>query len=109
MRAQVACCVLGLWLMASPAVLDYGRPAATSAWIAGPIVASVAFLAAFRITRGLRWLNVPAGAWLLAAPVLGGGWVAGVGSVLVGAALLALAPLGRPRDDRYAGGWRSLL
>lgn len=109
MRAQIVLVVAGLWLMVAPAVLEYDGAAATSDRIAGPVMVATAFLAVFAITRGLRWVNLPVGAWLVAAP-----WLlqfpvdATVSSMVCGVAALALAPLGRPDQSRYGGGWLAL-
>ena len=56
--------------MASPAVLDYADPARANDRIIGPIVASMATIAIWEVTRPLRWVNVVLGAWLLIAPWL---------------------------------------
>ena len=109
MRAQMVLVIVGLWLMAAPAVLDYGGAAATSDRIAGPLLAAMSFLAVFQITRGMRWANLPIGAWLVAAP-----WIldfrgdATVSSMLAGVAALVLAPTGSPDQSRYGGGWIAL-
>ncbi|SFQ71377.1 SPW repeat-containing protein [Amycolatopsis arida] len=99
----------GVWLMAAPAVLGYGDPAATSDRIAGPALAAIGFLAGFQITRGLRWLNLGTGAWLVVAPwLLGFPAAATVNSVVIGVAALVLAPWGKPDQRRYGGGWVAL-
>lgn len=109
MFAQIPLIFAGLWLMLAPAVLGYGDPAATSDRIAGPILAAVAFLATFAITRGLRWLNLPVGVWLVVAPwLLDFSGAAIVSSVVCGLAALVLAPLGSPDQGRYGGGWVAL-
>lgn len=96
----------GIWLMFAPAVLDYGDPAATSDRMAGPALAAIGFLAGFAITRGVRWLNLATGAWLVAAPfLLAFPTDATINSVLIGLAALALAPWGKPDQSRYGGGW----
>ena len=106
MPAQVTLAVAGLWLIFAPSVLGYDGAAATSDRIAGPVMAATAFLAVFAITRGLRWFNLPVGAWLVAAP-----WLldfpveATVSSLVCGVAALALAPIGAPDQSRYGGGW----
>ncbi|MDQ4093093.1 MAG: SPW repeat protein [Actinomycetota bacterium] len=109
MLAQLALVVAGLWLEFAPSVLDYGEPAATSDRVAGPLMAAAAFLAIFAITRGLRWFNLPVGAWLVTAP-----WLldfptdATVSSVVCGVAALVLAPVGSLDQSRYGGAWRAL-
>jgi hypothetical protein len=110
MFAQIVLVATGIWLMAAPAVLGYAEPAATSDRIAGPVMAAIAFLAAFAITRGLRWLNLAVGGWLVIAPwLLDSPTAALVSSSLCGVAALVLAPVGHLEQDQYGGGWLALL
>lgn len=101
--------LLGLWLMASPYVLGYDEPANQSDWIAGPIVASIAAVAMWEVTRGLRWLNVLLALWLVAAP-----WLFRfemtplVNSMVVGAALAVLSLIPTQPTEQVGGGWRML-
>ncbi|SUA77701.1 SPW repeat [Nocardia otitidiscaviarum] len=110
MIPQFVIAALGIWLMGSPAVLDYGAPAATSDRIAGPVLAAIGYLAAYDILRGMRWLNVATGGWLLLAPwVLDFPSAATVNSLVVGMLTLVLVPLTRGPRQRFGGGWASLL
>jgi hypothetical protein len=110
MFAQILLAATGVWLMAAPAVLGYEEPAATSDRIAGPVMAAVAFLAVFSITRGVRWVNLAVGTWLVLAP-----WLldfpidALANSCLCGIAALVLAPVGHVDQEQYAGGWLALV
>ena len=109
MWARLLAVAAGLWLMASPAVLDYGSPAATSDRIAGPIGAAFAFVALWAITRVLRWVQVPLGLWLVAAPlVLGHPSDAAASSVVAGLVFLGTAFVGESAADQFGGGWASL-
>ena len=100
---------LGVWLMAAPAVLDYAGQASATHRLVGPVVASFAFVAVWSHVRGLRWANVPLGSVLLVAPwPLGFGEVATVNSLIVGLALIALAPVRGPIRGRFGGGWAYL-
>nr|WP_236612898.1 SPW repeat protein [Cesiribacter andamanensis] len=98
--------------MISPALLGYlGQTAADNDNIVGPIIASVAFTALFEATRGLRWGNLPLGAWLLLAP-----WVLGydstaaiVNNMLVGACVAALSLVGGRVEQQFGGGWSALF
>lgn len=101
---------LGIWLMAAPAVLAYGPPAAHSDRIAGPLIASLGIIAAWRIARPLRHLNLLIGAWLVLAPlVVGFGGAAAADSVAVGLAVAALSRFGGgAHDGAFGGGWSSL-
>lgn len=99
----------GIWLMASPAVLDYADPARANDWIIGPIVASMAIIAIWEITRPLRWVNVILGAWLLMAPwLLGHLPDARWNSLAVGALVLACSLVRGHRTHQVGGGWSSL-
>jgi hypothetical protein len=111
MLAQAIVAVAGVWLMAAPAVLGYtGTVADTSDRIVGPAIASIAFLAAPRILRGLRWLNMLAGLWLVVAPwLLNFPPTALLNSLAVGVLVLFLAPVGHVEQDGYGGGWLALF
>ncbi|HLT46676.1 MAG TPA: SPW repeat protein [Rubricoccaceae bacterium] len=110
MWAQVVNALLGVWLMAAPAVLGYGAPAAVNDRIVGPVAASFAVIAWWQATRPARWVNLPLGLWLIAAPfVLGYGATAPlVNSLAVGAALAALSLVRGTVDKRFGGGWRAV-
>jgi hypothetical protein len=110
MWAQLASLAIGVWLMAAPAILDYGGIARTSHRIVGPIVVAVAAVAMAEVVRGLRWLNVLAALWLVAAPsLLGYVGPAATHSVIAGVLLLLLAPQGGHVSRRYGGGWRAVF
>jgi hypothetical protein len=68
MWPRVVSALLGVWLMAAPALLGYSGTASTSDRVVGPLVAAIAIIAIWEITRPLRWLGVPFGLWLLVAP-----------------------------------------
>jgi hypothetical protein len=106
----VVSALLGVWLMAAPAVLGYHGPERTSDRIVGPIVAALSIVAASAVMRALRWAVLPAAVWLVLAPwVLGYGGGAKLGSILVGLALAALAPVRGRVAGRFGGGWRALF
>ncbi len=110
MWAHVFTAALGIWLMVAPAVLDDGRPVELNDRIIGPLVAAFAIIACWQVMRGLRWINVLLGVWLLAAP-----WVLGyegatpkIQSMLAGALIAALSLVRGEADKRFGGGWRAL-
>ena len=109
MWAQAVCTLLGIWLMAAPGLLEYGRPAATSDWIVGPLIATFACIAIWEATRSMRWLNLPLGLWLLTTP-----WLfeysheARVNSLAVGLAVSVLAFVGGHVTEQFGGGWSML-
>lgn len=108
--ARTGAVAVGVWLMAAPAVLGYAGAAETNDRIVGPLAGAAAFIAAWAITRPLRWLTVPLGAWLLAAAFLLDYPTAGlVSAAASGALLIVTAPVAGADPPRFAGGWRSLL
>ena len=103
--------LLGIWLMAAPAVLGYGGLAENNDHIVGPLVASFGITAWWQITRGLRWMNVLLGAWLLVSP-----WVLRydqaaplINSLLAGALIAGLSLIQGKLSKPFGGGWRVLL
>ena len=67
---QPAVVLLGLWIMASPDVMDYIGPERLNNHIVGPLVVSMGIIALAETTRAVRWVNVVLGCWLVLAPVL---------------------------------------
>jgi hypothetical protein len=109
MWPQLLNTALGLWLMAAPAVLGYGRPASTNDYIIGPLVATFACIAIWEATRPVRWINLPLGLWLIAAPLLLDTSQAGaLNSVLCGIAIAVCSCLGGVVRRRFGGGWTAL-
>lgn len=110
MWARILNTALGIWLMASPAVLGYGAPAETNDRIVGPLIATFALIAISEVTRPLRRVNTAAGAWLLLAP-----WILGYGSaatiindMVVGAVVIGASLVRGQVEERFAGGWSVL-
>ena len=98
--------VLGAWLMFSRVTVGNSGSMADSDHLIGALVVTFSIIACSEVGRSVRWLNVPLGLWLVAAP-----WALdGVGStlsvwngVLSGLLLMALAlPRGAIRES-YAG------
>lgn len=110
MAARLVNILIGIWLMAAPAVLGYGDPAAAIDRIAGPTVAAIAMVAISGATRPLRWLNLLIGLWLVAAPlVLGYDLEPFLNSTACGLAVAALSAVRGKVTNSFAGGWSSLL
>lgn len=110
MWARILNALLGIWLMAAPAMLGYGEPALINDRIFGPIAASLATIAIWQATRPLRWLNLLIGIWLLLAP-----WVlsypqaaATLNSSIVGILMIALALVKGKTNQEFGGGWSTL-
>jgi hypothetical protein len=98
--------LIGLWLMAAPALLGSRDLSAGNDYLAGPLITVVAVIAMAEVLRPGRYVNVILGLWLIAAP-----WfLAGANAATIwndgisGFALILLSlPLG-PVRQRY-GGW----
>lgn len=113
MWAQIINACLGIWLMASSAVLSYTsvKTIADNEHIVGPIIAAFAIISWWEATRVVRLYNIPLAVWLLLAP-----WVlnydhtlATANSMLVGALVLGLSFVKGKIEDSYGGGWAALF
>lgn len=103
--------ILGLWLLASPWMLQFSGETAPmwNAVAVGVLVAAIALYALFRVMAWQEWANATLGIWLVASPwILGFAGLAAAmwNAVIVGAviAVLALWTLGTDQD---IGGWWS--
>jgi hypothetical protein len=85
--------VLGLWLVVSPWVLEYGEMAANqNAVFVGFLLIATEFVALSAFSVWEEWINVILGAWLVVSPwILGVALVPTVNFVIVGLLVLALA------------------
>jgi len=103
--------VAGVWLAASPWLLDFQaepRPM-WNAVVVGVLVALIALYALYEVFAWQEWANLLLGAWLIVSP-----WVLGfsamevvmVNAVIVGALIAAMA-LWALGTDRDIGGWFS--
>lgn len=107
--AQILTMLLGLWLMAAPAVLGYSGQSADAHRILGPITAAFGLMAIWGHMRPLRWTNLFFGALLVLVPfVVGFGTVAAANSVLIGIVIAVLAFVRGTVEEAYGGGWSSL-
>jgi hypothetical protein len=102
--------LLGAWLMAAPALLGTTGSAATSDQLVGPLVITVAVIALAEIGRTTRWLNVPLGLWIAAAPwLLDGASVAGRWNGAAVGIVLVLLSIPRGRVTERFGGFERFL
>jgi hypothetical protein len=98
--------VLGIWLMAAPAVLAFGGAAAGNDQLCGALVVTFAIVGVGEVARSARLTNMPVALWLMAAPWLlpGATTAATWNSTVVGAALVLLSvPRGKV-TERF-GSW----
>lgn len=100
---------IGLWLMAAPAVISYGPPAADFHRIIGPTAAAAAAVAMAQATRSVRWVNL-----LLGAVLVVGAWVLDseiaprLNGVLSGLLMAVFAIPSGKFKHHIGGGWRAL-
>lgn len=100
---------IGLWLMAAPAVLSYGPPAADFHRVVGPTAAAAAAVAMAQATRSLRWVNLLLGAMLVAgAWILDAELTARVNGVLSGLLMAVFAVPPGEFKHQLGGGWKAL-
>lgn len=110
MWIRVVNLAIGIWLMASPAVLGYGGAVADFHRIVGPTAAASAVIAMAQATRSVRWVNL-----LLGMILVGGAWLldAGTAARVVGIACgvtmaVFAIPAGQLKHE-LGGGWRVLV
>lgn len=109
MWPNVLCTAIGVWLMAAPDVLDYREAARTNDHIVGPLLFTFAFTAIFEATRGLRYVDLLLGVWLLIAPFVFGYWGEPlVNSLACGFAVVVLSLIRGPITVEIGGGWSAL-
>ena len=104
----VASCVVGAWLMFSRAIFGTTGLLADSDHLVGALVITVAVCAMAEVVRPLRFLNLPFGLWLVAAPWLladGAGTAAAWNDIACGLLIAGLSlPRGRRSAEHY-GAW----
>mgnify|MGYP003291057386 CR=1 FL=1 len=108
--AQIMNALLGIWLMASPVILDYRGTGRINDLIVGPVAATFAIIAFSEVTRIVGKANVALGVWLIIAA-----WVLGyeikiptINEFVVGVAMVAFAMTRGKTRAKFGGGWRSL-
>jgi len=98
--------VIGVWLTFTRLSFDSSGAMANSDHLIGALVVTFAIMALAEVGRAARFINIPLGAWLIAAPWL----LDGVGSplatwngVICGVLLMVLALPRGPVKNSYAG------
>lgn len=106
----IATMALGIWLVAAPAVLGGGAAAADSDRLVGALILTDAAIATAEVTRAWRFVNIPAGLWLMIAPWLlaGSTPTATWNDVIVGVAVIFLA-LSRGRIREHYAAWNRYI
>ena len=106
---MVAAAAVGVWIMAAPAALGAGGPAAGSNYLTGALVVTFSVIAWGEIARPSRLLNLPLGLWLVAASAVFAApanlrW----SNAAAGLAVAALS-LRRGRVETRFGAWNRVL
>lgn len=102
--------ILGVWVMAAPAVLGSQGAAADSDHLVGALVVTVAVIAMAEVARAMRFVNVLLGAWFIISPWLLQGASPGAtwSGIIIGIILILLSlPRGQVRQ-RY-GSWERYI
>jgi hypothetical protein len=103
---MLASAAMGVWLMIARAALGVSGAAADSDHLTGALAVTWSVIAFGEVARPARFLNVPLGLWLVAAPWLLAGdtdmsrW----NDMAVGVLLVALS-IRRGRLEEHRGGW----
>ena len=97
---------IGVWLTFTRLAFDSYGAMANSDHLVGALVVTFSVMAWAEVGRAVRFINIPFGAWLIAAPWLLDGIVSPLATwngVICGALLIALAIPRGPVKDSYAG------
>ena len=104
--ARIATVVLGIWLMAAPAVFGFDGTGENAHRLLGPVAGGLAFVAIWPFVDHVKWATVPVGALLALSPILGFPAVATVNAIVCGVAIVVLAFAGGRPEGHFGGGWR---
>ena len=97
---------IGVWLTFTRLTFDSSGAMADSDHLVGALVVTFSIMAYAEVGRAIRFINIPFGAWLIAAPWLLGGIASPLAiwnGVICGVLLIALAIPRGPVKDSYAG------
>lgn len=110
MWIQVLTIILGLFLMFAPSAWSFDKAASDHHYIIGPLIITTAIIALWEINRGLRWMNVVIGAWMLVSPlVLKSNETVATIDVVCAILLILFSLFKGTVKHRYGGGWSSLI
>ena len=102
----VAATGLGIWLMASPAVLGTVGSAADSSHLVGALIVTVSVIAMGEPARVVRFIDLPLGLWVIVAPwILGGASTVSLLNGLAVGILLVLVSIPRGEIRDQYGTW----
>ncbi len=109
MWAHGTIAVIGMWLLAAPDLLGYDGPPRLNHQICGAWIATFGMVAMSESVRGVRWVNVGLGLWLVMAPLI---WSYPseqiLANTIAGLTVMALACVRGTISERFGEGWRAL-
>ncbi len=101
---------IGLWLMASPAVIGFAGYARADMRLVGPIVFVLSILSVWPATRWFSRLNAFAGLWLMIGSILlQAPHLLVFSNIMVGAVLVAISIFPGNAAPQTNGGWIGIL
>lgn len=102
--------LLGIWLMASPSILNIQGGLAISNYIEGPMIVAFSIIAFAEVFRSIRYLNILFGLSLLLAPwISSGSTLPGIcNNIALGILVIALSFRRGAISERY-GAWEKLI
>lgn len=111
MWAKLLNILLGIWVVAAPAVFTATGAAANNNYITGPLIITFAVTSLWDINDKVRLVNLLTGAWLVlsflfiaidAAPLIYSNIICGIGIII-------FSLVKGKRKHFYGGGWLSLF
>ena len=110
MWAQIINILIGLWIMASPALLNFGKSTAADInHIIGPLIATFAIIAISEATRAVgQWNILPAVALILIPFIVDFDSTEKINSIVSGILILPLSFVRGKVTVKTGGGWKSL-
>lgn len=111
MWAHLLSALVGLWLMASPDLVEaFTDTASANNRIIGPLIVAFGVVALWEETRSARFANTALGIWLLAASILFGYTdLALVTNAVAAGVVIALSLVKGEHDPlKFGGGWVAL-
>lgn len=111
MAAAVINCLIGLWLMVAPSVLQMNGTTSNNNHIVGPLVITFSVISFWQINWKAIRAAILLGIWLLAALFIlhFSDTMAFLSNGLCGVLLILFSSLKRRTTGKFGGGWRSLF
>lgn len=110
MLARILNTLIGIWLGAAPAILNFEKTAAHNDYIVGPFVASFSIIAFWEATRGARKINTFLGLWLFLAPMIlyYENIIPVANDMFAGILIVIFSFFKWKIENQYGGGWKAI-